>query len=68
MTDAHHCEHWYQGSDECHHCGHFPMMERLASMLGLGPEPVDPACLPPKGPCPDRVTWQDKLESEGAAP
>lgn len=28
---AQHCEHWFEGSDECHRCGHFPMMERLAA-------------------------------------
>lgn len=67
MSEIKHCEHWFAGSDECHRCGHFPMMERLAYVVGMGPKPHVPPCVETALPCPDRETWRDKL-SEAAAP
>ena len=64
---AQHCKHWFEGSDECHRCGRLPMMERLAAIVGLAPEPDMLPCVEAHQPCPDRVTWRDKLADGGGS-
>lgn len=62
-----HCEHWFEGTDECHRCGHFPMTERLAWIVGLASKPTMPPCVETDQPCPNRVTWRDHLAEQTAA-
>lgn len=61
---AEHCEHWMEGSDECHRCGDFPMMRRLAKMVGFQREP-DPECSGATDPCPaEHGTWRKGLSTQ----